>query len=98
MPRTVNVDDLTDREKDNAILILAGYSKALRDLLEDAATHNYHVKHELEEILQSYGPRLGFLERAWVRAVADPRETQRQAQRNDRRWSGFAHSAWAEDR
>lgn len=88
MTRTIRLADLTMAEKDRALLILSGYNHKLRAILEESAHRNGHVRRELDQLLEEYGPRLGFLERAYVRAEVDPKRQEQRAQRMDAFWSG----------
>ncbi len=89
MRRTVDVSALTDREKENAVLVLSGYARHLRSLLEEEARDNRRVRRRLEDVARTYGPRLAFLERAWFREAED-RVIARSAARNDRVWEQLA--------
>lgn len=88
MTRQIRLGDLTEREKDTAILVLAGYSRRLKELLEEIAEKNGYARRRVEALLKEYEPKLGFLERAYSRSVSGPREITREAARNDRVWEG----------
>jgi hypothetical protein len=89
MTRTIRLADLTPREQQSALLVLSGYAKRLRAILEESAQRNGYVRRQLEALSEEYGPRLGFLERAYVREVLPKREAERAAARNDARfWNG----------
>ncbi len=86
MTRTVCLSDLTDREKDNTILVLAGYARALKALVEEAAATNGRLERQLDQLLEDYGPRLAFLETSYRRSVLSKQDAAAEATRNDRFW------------
>ena len=87
MTREVRLSDMTEREKDTALLVLSGYSRKLKALLEELAERNGYVRHRLDDLLKEYEPRLGFLERTYSRAILVPSELAREATRNNRIWA-----------
>ncbi len=89
MSRRVSVSSLTPRETQDAVLVLSGYARHLRSLLEEEARDNRRVRRHLEDVARIYGPRLAFLERAWFREAED-RVLARSAARNDRVWEQLA--------
>ena len=72
MTREVRLGDLTEREKENALLTLQGALKDLRSRVEEASERSYAARRILKEWSHRYEERLGFLERAYVpdRSVA----------------------------
>ena len=86
MSREVRLADLTEREKENALLTLQGALKDLRSRLDEAAERSPAARRVLKDWSHRYEERLGFLERAYVREVAG-RRLQRQAAHNDRVWA-----------
>jgi len=86
MRRQVRLADLTEREKENALLTLHGALKDLRSRLEKAAERSPAARRVLKDWSESYEGRLGFLERAYIREVAG-RQLERQAAHNDRVWA-----------
>ena len=86
MAREIQLSDLTDREKDNVILVLGGALKDLRSRVELVAKTNFQTRRQLEEWSETYSPRLGFLERAYSRRN-DEREQLKARVANDRFWS-----------
>ncbi len=85
--REVRLGGMTEREKDTAILVLAGYSRRMKALLEELSEKNGYARHRLDQLLKEYEPRLGFLERTYSRTVLAPRDLARDAARNDQIWT-----------
>jgi hypothetical protein len=85
MTREVRLDDLTEREKENALLTLQGALKDLRAGLDEAAERSPVARKLLRDWSRRYEPRFGFLERVYVRQLAS-QEVERKAARNDRLW------------
>jgi hypothetical protein len=88
MRREVRLADLTEREKENALLTLQGALKDLRSRIEKAAERSPTARRVLKDWSHRYEERLGFLERAYTREVAS-RQLERQAARNDRVWASM---------
>jgi CII-binding regulator of phage lambda lysogenization HflD len=84
--REIQLSELTDREKDNVILVLGGALKDLRSRVELVAKTNFQTRRQLEEWAKTYAPRLGFLERAYARGT-DARAELRKRVVNDRLWN-----------
>jgi hypothetical protein len=92
MAREVRLGDLSEREKDSTILVLAGYSRRLRTVLEDEAKRNGRVRRELDKLTDEYAPRLAFLERTYIRATVPRDETARTAARMEAYWAEVRHA------
>lgn len=88
MTREVRLGDLTEREKENALLTLQGALKDLRSRLERASERSPTARRILKEWAARYEERLGFLERAYLREVAE-RQLERRAAHNDRVWASM---------
>ena len=85
MSRQVRLSELTDREKDTAILTLSGFARSQGELLRELAERSPYAKRRLGELLETYAPRMAFLERAYVRELARGLE-QRRIRQNDGIW------------
>ncbi len=84
--RAVRLSDLNERQKETTILVLHGFAKDLRALLEELSRTSPYTRRHLDRLLADHAGDLSFLERAYIRTVEDPRAVERRAEKNDRVW------------
>ena len=69
MIRQIRLSDMSEREKDSAILTLSALAKAQYELLHELADRSPYAKRRMEKLVETHEPRLAFLERAYVRGL-----------------------------
>lgn len=79
MGREGRLSELTEREKDNVILVLAGAVKDLRSRFEEVSMVSRIARSELLAWQEQFGRKLGFLEKTYSRTVIASRENARTA-------------------